>query len=279
MNTRFFHAILFLILALFPALNAQEKAFEAGENKFPSRGVRFVICSSTNERLPSPMYAKVGKEYLPVHISARMPSPRVTPEGGVVKFYETKPQNPKTAVPDLTIEVPKEHSSKSLCIIQPLGSGNKPRTYFLKESEFARNGVYIINFSPTTLRMRTSTTGDFEEADTVTDKIAPYRKSTSIAKDDPNTWSYMGKSKKGRGETVSFVLDTMPATPTGTSYRIRASKFITNKMLSQISIVVPHPNRPNTFDLISVQFNDDADRLIKEQGAPPGKPLGPNSPN
>ena len=51
-------------------------------------GVRFVICSPTNAKLPSPLYYRAGKDFREIIISNRVPSARIRPIDGRVDFWE-----------------------------------------------------------------------------------------------------------------------------------------------------------------------------------------------
>lgn len=254
-------------MAVVPHTQAQStKETTDSDNKFPKNGIRFVVCTTADVQLPSPLYVKVGKDYLPITISARMPSPRIAPEGGFVKFYDTQPtikagNKPPKEEPVLTVEVPEAHlgnNAKSVCIVQPTKANDqKPRTYFLKESDFKKGGVYLINFTGSTLEIITDPTGKFEGKEK-RNKIAPKVKGYNISKSDPNIWAYVGKS--AAGDKVNFVLQALPPSGRGEPSRIRASVFMTNKDVSQISIVTTHPTLKNSYRLLSVQFADDEDR-------------------
>ena len=74
-------------LAFVPA-NAQSSRAAAAEAAAPKTGIRFVVCSPTNAKLPSPLYYQTGKEFKPVRIGGRTPSPRIKPIGGKVCFWD-----------------------------------------------------------------------------------------------------------------------------------------------------------------------------------------------
>lgn len=268
MNIRTFKiAILGLLMAVVTHTQAQSSKDNIdAESKFPKNGIRFVVCTASNVQLPSPLYVKVGKDYLPITISSRMPSPRIAPEGGVVRFYDAPPavktgNKPPKEQPVLTVEVPEAHqnsSAKSICIVQPSkANDNSPRTYFIKESDFRKGGVYIINFTNSTLEIITDPTGKFEGKEKHT-KIAPKINTKNISSKDQNTWVYEGKSASG--DKVNYVLQALPVSGRGEPKRIRASVFLTSKDVSQISIVTNHPTLKDQYRLLSVQFADEEDR-------------------
>lgn len=259
-----------LMVAMATALQAQDTARDARtpDVKAPKHGVRFVICSpgGNQAQLPSPLYAKMGKDYYPITISQRMPSPRLTPEGGVVKFYASMPSKTSSGKdkepPVLTVTLPDAYrgsSTKSLCIVQPTKANDTdPQTFFLKESDFKIGGVYIINFTNSTLEMVTYPPGK-SDGEEKRELIKPRMKTHSISVSDSNVWSYMGKSSKG--DKVNFVLQALPAVKgVGHAKRIRASVLLTNKDLSQINVVVPHPTLKDSYKLLSVQYSNDEEQ-------------------
>lgn len=273
MNIRkLFTLLLTFFLISGPAVWAQESDDDAadGEFKFPSHGVRFVICSPTNESLPAPLYVKVSKQYVPVHISPRMPTPRIAPEKGMVHFYEKKPDakskstggserrsaGHKEAVqPYLSIEVPANLNNKSICVVQPKKDGGDPTISFISESDFTKGGVYVVNLTSTPLEMITSATGAFAGEEKKA-RIAPGKPQLLISRNDANVWGYQG-SKKNK-DRVPFALRTIPSGPKAESRRISASVLQTLPTMTQVSFVVNHPTLKGSFKLISIQFSDDS---------------------
>lgn len=252
-----------LLLAVAPVMNVQgAESLKEEASPFPKNGVRFVICSSGDMQLPSPMYVKVGKDYLPVIVSRRMPSPRLAPEGGVVKFYKDKPETVKDAkepkeAPVLTIAVPQAYcgpTTKALCMVQPVGKGDQMRTYFMKESDFKLGGVHVINLTSKKLEIIYDETGNFDGQEKRV-SIQPKQSSANvqdITSKDRNVWQYSAKAPR-----VNFVLQAAPETRGAEPTRIRSSVFMPNADLSQISIVVESTKRKNVFELHSVQFSKD----------------------
>lgn len=236
---------------------------QADTSKFPTRGVRFVICSPTGERLPTPLYAKVGNDYLPVTISPRMPSPRLAPTGAgneaSVKFYESIPDakelSERKVVPYLEIKIPKNHRNKSICVVQPKKSGEQPITHFINEASFEKGSSYVINFSQTPLEMITSTSGKFSGEEKKA-KIDVYTPSSTISKKSPFVW---GHESKKENEKVYFVLLAQPKGGTE-PLRIKSSVFMTSPISTQMSFIVEHPTIKGSFRLMSIQYNDDAEK-------------------
>ena len=280
--------ILGLLVAACPVLTAQIDDTERTTNEIdlPKTGIRFVICTTGSGQIPSPLYAKIGKEYYPVNISKMMPTPRITPEKGVIKFYDKMPEKGNKAEklePVLTINVPERHLSpttKSLCILQPRKKDDtEPLSFFLKESEFKRGSVHIINFTNNTLEMITDPSGKFE-GNEKHEKIAPRVKTRDISPSDANTWSISMKNPKAQRvdskgqkidyneEKVSYILRTMPTPANPEGRRIRASVLLLASDMSQVSIVVDHPRLKDTCSLLSVQFADDekAGTLTSQKG-------------
>ena len=271
MNIRTLKAVMLgLLVAITPALKAQDATDNStSESKIPKYGIRFVVCNSGREQLPSPLYAKMGKDYYPITISKMMPSPRVTPEGGVVKFYDKAPVKGEKNKPEpiLTVTIPEAYlgnTAKSLCILQPRKENDtSPQAFFIKESEFKCGGVYVINFTNYKLEMITDPTGQFNGKEKH-EFINPRVKTQSISRADANIWSYIGKSKDG--DRLNYLLQVAPTASQPEGKRIRAGVMLTANNTSQISIIVNHPKLKNTCSLLSVQFIDD-DKLT----APPAK--------
>lgn len=266
--------VLFLIsLLAASSLHAQEPPVgKVEESKFPTRGVRFVICSATGETLPTPLYAKVDKEYLPIHISSRMPSPRLQPEKDVINLYETAPStDPKKAKetkPYLSIPIPKNHRNKSICVVQPVKDApTKPKTFFLKESEFSLGGVYVVNLSASTLEMITYPSGSTSGEEVVT-KIAPYDNAKDISRDAPYVWSYKGKKAR-----VPFVLKALLPGGKNETRRIKASAFHAVAPSAQVSFVMDHPTLKSAYRLISLQYGNE-ELPVESRIMPPPPPAG-----
>lgn len=156
--------------------------------KFPNHGVRFVICSPTGERVPSPLYTKVKKDYLPLYISSRMPSPRVAPIRDVVNMYEEEPENDK-ATPYLSVEVPKEYQRKGICVMMPDKGGRGGQRFFLNEKDFAIGGTYIVNLSKSPLEMLTSRTGDFQ-GEEIRSILKPFDGERKLTDKGANVWCF-----------------------------------------------------------------------------------------
>lgn len=254
---------LLLLLVAAPMLLAKgPNDTEEKESPFPKTGLRFVICSSGNVELPSPLYVKVGKDYQPVTISRRMPSPRVTTEGGMVKFYAENPAQAGAVgkqvkiEPVLTINVPDAYcvpTLKALCLLQiSSNSSEPPTTYFLKETDFKIGGVHVINLTPNKLEIITDPSGNFDGAEKRA-FIEPAENTKNISGKAPYVWSYDGKGKADH-QRVNFVLQAMPSEKRKEPLRIRSSVFMVSKDLSQINVVMQDPNRNNVYMLQSVQY-------------------------
>lgn len=240
-------------------LYAQSRAGAADAAKeaaVPKSGVRFVICSPTNAQLPSPLYYKSGKDFKTVNISSRVPSRRIRPEGGKVEFWDENPaeaaadakgDKKKTPKPVLSIEVPAG-GGKLLCIVVPGKEISQTQTYFLKESDFPKKGMHIINFSSYPLKMITSEKGDF--SDPVEKTVGVFRRDEGISKN--NTWSYVGEEA---GRNVAFAL--MYRDRDAKEFkRLKASMFSLSARQAQINLVVKDGAR-NAPKLLSIQLMED----------------------
>lgn len=235
------------------------------ESKFPANGVRFVICSPTGERVPTPLYAKVKNEYLPIRITSRMPSPRLAPSKGKVAFYTDPPSTKKaekSAEPYMEVAIPSDCQHKSICVVVPGKDGAENKTFFMNESEFAKGGTYIVNFTNVPLEMVTSLSGKFD-TDAKRGVMEPKTGSSKrISKDDANVWSYTAKKAR---QQVHFMLNAKPTKDT--NVRIKASVFMPDSGITQMNFVVAHPRLKNTYKLMSIQYSD----VKAEDTAPPGE--------
>ncbi len=253
-------------LAVMPAAAQAGAAAEAPAA--PRTGVRFVIVSPSGESIPSPLYCKQGKAFVPVRIGSRTPSQRVKPEaGGIVRFWKENPAPaaeetaaggrgarkpaavPAAQLPEpfMTVKLPNEADSKTLCILVPNGEG-KTQTFFVNENDVPVSGVHLINFSPYPLRMVLSKKGDF--SDKVTQNISFFQRSEGIS--EKNRWSYNGEN----GENVAFML--MYKTGKDKDFRrARASRFAVSNRQSQITVVVKDATRDNV-KMLSIQLTDAA---------------------
>ncbi len=262
-------ALMFSPLAVMPAA-AQADLTAAAEEATPRTGVRFVIVSPSGESLPSPLYCKHGKGFRSIHIGSRAASPRVRPEaGGVVRFWKEDPSAAAAAsstgtakggkksaaasvaaaelpAPFLTVKLPENMDSKTLCILVPTAEG-KAQTFFVGESAVPMSGVHLINFSPYPLQMTTSKKGDF--SDKAVQGVSFFQRSEGISA--KNSWSYRGTN----GETVAFILSFQ--TPKDKEpRRVRASRFIVSERQSQITVVVKDPTREDQVKMLSVQLSE-----------------------
>ncbi len=247
-------------LAVMPA-PAQDEL--AAETAAPRTGVRFVIVSPSGESIPSPLYCKQGKTFRPIRIGARTPSSRVKPEaGGIVRFWKEDPmpsaeatsgrggRKPAAApakLPDpyMTVNLPANADSKTLCILVPTGEG-KAQTFFVNESDVPSSGVHLINFSPYPLQMVLSKKGDF--SDKTVQNVSFFRRDEGIS--EKNRWSYKGEN----GENIAFML--MCKTGKGKDFtRVRASRFSVSNRQSQITVIVKDPTRDGV-KMLSIQLAD-----------------------
>ena len=243
-------------------LYAQSRAASdaaAKEAAVPKSGVRFVICSPSNAQLPSPLYYKAGKEFKTVNISSRVPSRRIRPEGGKVEFWDENPEEAadgkdkekggKKKMPDpiLSIAVPSG-GGKMLCIVMPGKEVSQTQTYFLKESDFPKKGMHLINFSSYPLKMITSEKGDFSDPSEKT--IGVFRRDEGISAN--NTWSYTSENV---GKSVAFAL--MYKDKDAKEFkRFKVSQFSISGRQAQINMVVKDASR-NAPKLLSIQLLED----------------------
>lgn len=249
------------VLATAP-LYAAPKTADAGmageDANAPKTGVRFVICSPDNGRLPSPLFYKSGKNtYKSVTISSRTPSPRIRPEAGVINFYAEDPSAIEAAakaekrevkLPEPVLTIPVEGTGKLLCIVTPAKDPKaKPQTFFTKESAFPKGGMHIINFSSYPLRISLFSKPD--GSDKKDQNIGVFHRDKGICEE--NTWGYTGDN----GVPVSFILAYKPKDAKDFK-NFKSSKFVVSDRQSQINVVVKDPTR-DTLKLLSIQITDD----------------------
>ncbi len=255
-------ALLCSPLSVLPSA-AQAPAAADAEAANPRSGVRFVICSPSGESLPSPLYCKQGKEFRPIALGSRTPSKRVKPEAGnVLRFWKEDPTPPSETAggrrgaaaaadvekalppPFMTVKLPATVDSKTLCILVPSGDPAKTKMFFLRESDFPKSGVHIINFSPYPLQMVLSKKGDF--TDKKVENVGFFRQDEGVSA--KNSWSYKGAS----GESVAFML--MVKTQKDKDFRrFKASRFAVSDRQSQITVIVRDPSRENV-KMMSIQL-------------------------
>lgn len=258
MTRKIISLIAVALLALLPA-HAQSARGAAAEAAAPKSGIRFVVCSPTNAKLPSPLYYQAGKEFKPVRIGGRTPSPRIKPIAGKVNFWDQDPSatvetgkgKPKANVtpdvpPTFSVEIPASVGSKGLCIVVPGDKPSQSQTFFMSESEFPPRGIHLINFSSVPLQMITSQKGDFSDKKAAT--IQAFKRSEGISKS--NSWSYNGDN----GEIVAYMLNAKQPGEKELK-RIKMSKFIVSDRQAQITVVVKAPNS-DALRMLSIQLTD-----------------------
>lgn len=235
------------------------------ESPYPTTGPRFVVCSPTGSTVKSPLYVKIDRDYLPVSISARFPSERVTPDpDGVVNFYENKPaksregkETEKLPPPYMVVRVPREYARvRSICIVVPGDKPDQNQCFFLRESEFPTGGFHIINFSPTPLEIFHSPNNNFPDKG---DTIAPYhrKENNGIKQGDPNTWSYVN-SNPNEPATINYAIMAPPLKENGAPLPLRMSRFMVNKTHAEVNIIVRHPKISYAYSIISLQYAPDS---------------------
>lgn len=259
MKTKFFLLLVACCVAaspLYAEKTAAPGAPAAAEDQIAKTGVRFVACSTDGSTLPSPLYYEVSKgKYKSVSIGGRKPSPRIRPQGGVVKFYKEDPGAAAAAAaadktgaakmpePALSFEVPG--GGKMLGIIIPTKEG-KPQTLYVEEKAFPKSGMHIINLSSFPLVMTTAKSADF--TDKKESKIGVFHRDNPVSAE--NSWTYKGEAD----EVVSFILSYVPK-DAAKPKQFRASKFQLAGDKAQINLVVKDAVREAP-KLISIDLTD-----------------------
>lgn len=258
------------------ARGARGAATAPAEAEAPKSGVRFVICSATGGKLPSPLFYSAGKDkagkptFKKVTISGRLPSNRIKPEGGIINFYDKDPapapsaeggKKPAAAPtelpkPAMVIQVPQNAGSKSLCIVIPGSTPANAKTFFIDEADFPTKGVHLINLSPDPVTVYTSKSGDLTGVKG--EKVGPYHRNKGINSD--NSWHY---TRGENGDQVSFRIttkqtkeDKKSGKKTTIEANVRMGKFLVSDRQSQINVIVKDPKR-DALKLISIQMTND----------------------
>lgn len=224
--------------------------------------MRFIECAIGDHKLPSPLYYQSGGAFKTVRISSRRPSPRIKAVGGVVNFWDKKPElaaddkdkkkgkkkedaEADVPPPALSLEVPS--GSKMLGILIPHKDLKKTKALYLNEKDFGKKGVHVVNLSPYTMKISLSEKGDFsDKKDSV---IKPYdgRGITS-----ENSWQFKGGKD---GEQMSFIL-AYNKPHTKEFVNIKASRFVVSARQSQINFVVKGAAEGARPTLLSAQLTD-----------------------
>ena len=251
---------------------AAAKADEAA----PKNGVRFVIVSATGGKLPSPLFYKASKDtYKKVSISSRIPTPRIRPEAGVINFYDedptpapastsnnrrgAKPEAKELPKPVLSFQVPQSAGSKSLCIVVPGEKPSDAKTFFLNEEIFPAKGVHLINLSPRSVVIYTTTKANGDLTGVKGEKVGPYRAKDGITGD--NSWhDKKGDPSDEAKRQVAFRITTMLPAKNGkggnVETTVRMGKFVVSDRQGQINFIVKDGAK-DSLKLLSVQMAAD----------------------
>ncbi len=238
--------------------------------EYPTTGVRFVICTTTNQKLPVPLYVEYKEGYVPLRISARGPSERAVAKGGHILLYKNEPKKDEKGgkkvveKPFLDVEVPQEvRGEKAICVVMLAGGQAKPVCYFLKEEDFPVGGVYVVNFSPSALDLLYTFTGNFPMEHHR--KIAPYRRpeNNCLSPNAPNVWTFVMKNNP-EVKDIQYVLQKPAEEEGGTPLPLNSSRFTPKKYNSTMTIVVRHPKIEQAFRLVSFVYNNESERMQKE---------------
>lgn len=273
------------LLALTPAYaqssrrSARGGATPAGKaaEEAPAHGVRFVIVSATGGKLPSPLFYKAGKDtYKKVSISSRIPTPRIKPEAGVIKFYDEDPtpaqanaagnsrapkaEAKKMPEPVLSFQVPTSAGEKSLCIVVPGAKTSDMKTFYLNEEKFPAKGVHLINLSPRAVTIYTTTNPNGDLNGVKGEKVGPYRSKDGVTEE--NSWhDTKGDPSDEKKRQVAFRITTMQPTKGNKKggaieSTVRMGKFVVSDRQGQINFVVKDGAK-DSLKLLSVQLAAD----------------------
>ena len=242
-----------------PSPDQQEENYEAPV--YPTTGVRFVVCSPHERKLPSPLYALYKDEYMPVHITSRGPSERVLPgSDGHILLYENDPGEGKKPEALLDIPLPQEvRKGRVICLVVLGAEKTKPQYFFIRESDLPVGGFYVLNFSPVAIEMVTTTKpGKYPEKG---DMISSFKRpeGNCILPSSPNVWTFIKKNNPDV-KILEYVLRVPPELEGGTPMMLRSSKFPMNPGIAHLIIIARHPTKAQAFRLISFSYNNEADK-------------------
>ena len=239
----------------FDADKASAKDAAKEEAAAAKKGVRLMVCSPSGESLPSPLYCKIGKKFVPVVVAARTPSRPIPAEDGKIRFWKSDPSSAlagakdeaekeaKLPPPDLVVNgVPS--GSKMIGFVIPAKGAKNLQGLFFKEKDFPKKGVHLINLSPYPIRMTTSVKGDFNDAKNTI--VTPYRKGEGIS--DKNSWSITGEDGGTLAFAIAYKANNMPDYK-----RIKTSSMVVSARQSQITVVVKDP-KSDSPKLLSFQI-------------------------
>lgn len=228
---------------------------------YPTTGVRFVVCSPLDRRLPSPLYALYKDKYMPIYISSRGPSERVLPgSDGHIRLYEKDPGDAEDpGKPFLDITLPQEASKgRVVCLVVLGAEKTKPQYFYIRETELPVGGFYVLNFSPVPIEIVSVTKpGKYPDKG---DRIAPFKRSENncISTSGRNVWAFT-KEKHPDVKTLEYLLRVPSESEDGTPMPLRGSKFAMSKGSAYVIIVVKHPSNAQQFRLISFSYSNEAD--------------------
>lgn len=190
-----FSLMLAALMAFCPVYGQSARGGEDAESQevaAPKKGLRFVVCSAKNEKVPSPLWyvtetkSKDGEVKLTSHkisIGARLATPRIKARDGRVSFYKEDPIDVqvnesssgqtndraakqyvekqlkalKEAEPYFFVPV-EDPSARSLCIVMPK-SEEKVDWLVIDEAQFPKRGNHIINLSSSDIEITVAEDG------------------------------------------------------------------------------------------------------------------------
>ena len=239
---------------------------------YPTTGVRFVVCSPLERRLPSPLYALYKDKYMPIYISSRGPSERVLPgSDGHIRLYEEDPGDAKEPKPFLDIALPQEASKGRVVCLVVLGTEKtKPQYFYIRESEMPVGGFYVLNFSPVPIEIISITKpGKYPDKG---ERISPFKRTDNncISPSNSNVWAFTKKDNPDV-KTLEYLLRVPSESENGTPMPLRGSKFTMSKGSAYVTIVIKNPANAQLFRLISFSYSGEADKRNEDNAAKAAK--------
>lgn len=237
------------------------------EEKEPNTGVVLVAFTSGGARIPSTLYYQnTKKEFVKFSVPQNRPSKRLAfPRDGAFKFWVTDPtgadfdsdekkskSNAKVTIPEpyMTVAVPSGSSGKMICLLQAQEDGKdklKTTGTYIPDSALPSVGQVIVNLSPYSLVLATSSKGDFSDKKQA--KIAACSNLKNI--ESSNIYPFPGTS----GTRVNYVLQAQLPGFDGLT-RVRASTLNISKTQTQLVLVLKDTKKPGAVVTAAVQVKN-----------------------
>ncbi len=223
-------------------------ASAAKEVKEPARGIRFVIRNLSAEPLSELFVIGNDKDnpVVPLRMASRQASARIAwdAERSVALYKEIPPIDEETGkldeknlpAPFLVAHVPSGLSSRVLGLIVLAREKKNNRIFYLDEGKFRKGGIHAVNFTSSRIRISISKSGNFKDKQDFI--LQPFQSSEGVT--SRNSWNFNPSAGDG-SQIYSFTITA--AGPDGKEQKIRSSRFIIGRDISQINLFVREDGR------------------------------------